>query len=83
MEVFIVLLVVGIPLGPMPEGIAELIRREITISHLTIDAVVNGDRQLALQALLLDPIIRDMDAAQKILEDYFHTYREHLPSFWE
>lgn len=74
--------VTGIPVGPLPEGIAELLRREITISHLTVDAVVKGDRQLALQALLLDPVIRDLDTGQKVLEDYLATYREYLPSFW-
>jgi len=72
----------GIELEPMPEGIAELLRREITISHLTVDAVVHGNRQLALQALLLDPVIRDMDVASQILEDYLLTYRDHLPTFW-
>ena len=72
----------GIKIGAMPEGIAELLRREITISHLTVDAVVKGDRDLALQALLLDSVIRDMDVAQKVLNDYLSTYREHLPSFW-
>ena len=74
--------VTGIPVGPMPEGIAELLRREITVSHLTVDAVVTGDRQLALQALLLDPFVRDLDIAQAILDDYLITYREHLPTFW-
>jgi len=73
----------GIPIGEMPQGIAELLHREITVSHLTVDAVVNGDRDLALQALLLDPVIRDMDVAQQILDDYLLTYREHLPSFWK
>ncbi len=72
----------GIPVDPLPEGIAELIRREITVSHLTVDAVVKGDRQLALQAILLDPVIRDMDTAKLILDDYLLTYREHLPTFW-
>ena len=72
----------GIHIGEMPDGIAELLRREITISHLTVDAVVNGDRRLALQALLLDPVIRDMDVARHILDDYLATYRPHLPSFW-
>jgi alpha-galactosidase len=67
----------------MPEGIAELLRREITVSHLTVDAVVKGDRDLALQALLLDPVIRDIDVAQQVLDDYLVTYREHLPSFWK
>jgi alpha-galactosidase len=74
--------VTGIPVGEMPEGIAELLRREITVSHLTVDSVVQGDRGLALQALLLDPVIRDMDVAKLVLDDYLVTYREHLPSFW-
>jgi alpha-galactosidase len=73
----------GIKIGEMPEGIAALLRREITVSHLTVDAVVKGDRNLALQALLLDPVIRDIDVAQQVLEDYLVTYREHLPSFWK
>ena len=72
----------GIPVGPLPEGIAELLRREITVSHLTVDAVVEGDRKLALQALLLDPVIRDLDTGQNVLDDYLSTYREYLPSFW-
>jgi alpha-galactosidase len=74
--------VTGLHLGPMPDGIAEILRREITISHLTVDAVVAGDRQLALQALLLDPVIRDIDVAQKILDDYLMSYKSHLPTFW-
>lgn len=72
----------GIPIGALPEGIAELLRREITVSHLNVDAVVKGDRQLALQALLLDPVIRDIDVAKQILDDYLMTYRKHLPTFW-
>jgi alpha-galactosidase len=72
----------GIHVGPMPEGIAELLRREISVSHLTADAVVAGDRQLALQGLLLDPVIRDLDTGELILNDYLSTYREYLPTFW-
>jgi len=74
--------VTGMPVGTMPEGIAELLRREITVSHLTADAVVEGDRDLALQALLLDPVIRDMDIADQILTDYLTSYKQYLPSFW-
>ena len=75
--------VIGISVGPLPEGIAELLRREITISHLNVDSVVAGDRELALQALLLDPVIRDLDVAKQVLNDYLKTYREHLPTFWD
>jgi alpha-galactosidase len=72
----------GVGVGPLPDPIAELCRREITVGKLTVDAAVLGDRQTALQALLLDPIITDLDVARQILDDYLETYREHLPQFW-
>jgi alpha-galactosidase len=72
----------GIGVGPLPEPIAELCRREITVARLCVDAAVNGDRQAALQCLLLDPVVADLDVAQQILDDYLETYREHLPQFW-
>ena len=69
-------------MGPLPEPIAELCRREITVTRLCVDAAVHGDRQAALQCLLLDPVVTDLDVAQQILDDYVETYREHLPQFW-
>jgi alpha-galactosidase len=73
----------GLGVGPLPEPIAELCRRETTVARLCVDAAVNGDRQAALQCLLLDPVITDLDVAQQILDDYLETYREHLPQFWQ
>ena len=72
----------GIGVGSLPEPIAELCRREITVVRLSVDAAVRGDRQAALQCLLLDPVITDLGVAQQILDDYLHAYREHLPQFW-
>ncbi len=73
----------GIGVGPLPEPIAELLRREITVVRLTVDAAVHGDRMVALQALLLDPVVRDMDVARQILDDYLITYRPYLPQFFK
>jgi len=50
---------------------------------LCVDAAVEGSYEKALQCLLLDPIVHDMDAAKNILDDYLKTYKEHLPQFWE
>ena len=72
----------GVGVGPLPEPVAELCRREITVVRLCVDAAVHGDRQAALQCLLLDPVITDLDVAQQILDDYLEAYREHLPQFW-
>lgn len=71
----------GLNMPPLPEGIAELCRRELALSSITIDACVKGDRQLALQALLLDPMVNDIDTAKAILEDFLTTFREYLPQF--
>ena len=60
----------GITVGALPEAIAELCRREITVTQLCVDAAVNGDRQAALQCLLLGPVITDLDIARQILDDY-------------
>lgn len=74
--------VMGIGVGAMPEAIAELLRRETTVARLCVDAAVKGDRVAALQCLLLDPVIGDIDLAHQILDDYLNTYREHLPQFF-
>jgi alpha-galactosidase len=72
----------GVSLGSLPAGIAELCRREVSAVQLGVDATVHGDRNLALQSLLLSPCITDLDVAEQILDDYLETYREYLPQFW-
>jgi alpha-galactosidase len=70
-------------IGALPEPIAELCRREITVAQLCVDAAVEGSREKALQCLLLDPVIADIATAKRILDDYLTSYREYLPQFWE
>ena len=72
----------GVGVGPLPDGIAELCRREVIATQLCVDAAVTGDRTTALQCLLFSPGITDIGVAQQILDDYLLTYRESLPQFW-
>ena len=72
-----------VKIGSMPKGIAELLRRESELGQLAVDAAVTGDRFLALQCLLLDPVITDIDVAGLILDDYLESYRDLLPQFWK
>jgi alpha-galactosidase len=71
----------GLNIGPLPEVIAELCRREIAVAGLTVDAAATGDKQTALQALILDPCINDLDTAGSILDAYLTEYAEYLPAF--
>jgi len=71
----------GLNVGPLPEAIAELCRREVAVAGLAVDAAATGDRQAALQALLLDPCINDLDTGQAILDAYLAEYAGYLHPF--
>ncbi len=69
--------------GKLPESIAELCRRELMVAQFGIDAAVEGNYEKALQCLLLDPIVSDMDVAKNILDDYLKTYKQHALQFFK
>ena len=71
----------GVCVGPLPEPIAAMCRTQITIQELAVEAAVTGSRQAALQALLLDPVVNDMDAAEQCLDEMLRVHRAFLPQF--
>jgi alpha-galactosidase len=73
----------GVSVGSLPTGVAELHRRELEVVRLAVDAAATGDRQLALQCLLLDPVTSDLDVAKEVLDDYLVSYKQYLPQFWK
>jgi len=75
--------VTPVHVGALPEPVAELLRREITVGQLCVDAVIEGSREKALQSLLLDPMITDIGVARHVLEDYLIAYKEQLTQFWK
>ena len=73
---------IGIPVGAMPEAVASLVGRELAIQDVAVEAALEGSRDLALQALLLDPVVSSVYAAEAFLDDVLDTHREHLARFW-
>lgn len=71
----------GLAMPPLPEAIAELCRRELAYSSLVVDASVAGDRDLALQAMLLDPVVNDVESARLTLDHLLREFAEFLPQF--
>lgn len=71
----------GVPVGALPQGIAALCKREIEIQELAVAAAVSGDRRLALQALLIDPVIRSVAAAERTLDELLELQAPYLPRF--
>jgi alpha-galactosidase len=72
----------GVSVGAMPEPIAALLRHELAVQEVAVEAALEGSRELALEALLLDPVVSSVRAAEAFLDDVLRTHRAHLPRFW-
>jgi len=70
--------------GPLPTGLAGICNIAATVQDLTVEAAMNGDRKLALQALLMDPMIYSMeiDSAGKMLDEMLKAQQAWLPRFF-
>lgn len=73
--------IVGVATGALPAIAAEFCRRQVTIVDLAVKAAVEGDRQAAVQALAIDPMVDDLQVARGLVEDGLRLYREYLPAF--
>jgi alpha-galactosidase len=67
--------------GPLPDGLAALCNIQILIQDLAVEAAVQGDRGLALQAVLTDPVVQDLDSARAAFEELMEAHADALPQF--
>jgi alpha-galactosidase len=65
----------GIPQGMLPHGFAGLLLNQVAIHDLTAEAVLQKSRQIALQALLADPIVQQYSRVEAML-DTMISYQE-------
>jgi alpha-galactosidase len=72
----------GVPVGALPEQVAALVRHELAIQDAAVEAAIEGSRDLAMRALLLDPIVTSARAAERFLDDILQLHRACLPRFW-
>ena len=68
-------------MGTLPDGIATILSNRVRQQQLTIEAALRGDRELALQALLADPLTPSVEAAGGMLAAALDTYAQYLPQF--
>ena len=71
----------GTKIGKLPIPIAAVCNQQIAIQELAVDSAIKGDKSLALQALLIDPVIQSADAAENILDEFLSVHKEYLPQF--
>lgn len=65
-------------IDPLPGAIARLLMVQAGCQQLAVEAAVNGSRELALQALLIDPVINSSVAAEKILDELWEYNKPYI-----
>ncbi|MCS7222033.1 MAG: alpha-glucosidase/alpha-galactosidase [Anaerolineae bacterium] len=71
----------GLQVPELPPGITALLAQQVAIQDLAVEAAIHGDRQAALQALLLDPVVSSYEAAVKMLDELLTVHAPYLPQF--
>jgi len=71
----------AIAIGELPEQIVPICSLHGKINNIVADATVIGSRELALQALLLDPFVPNLKVAKALLEDMLEYNKDYYTRF--
>ena len=71
----------GVKWGKLPKNIAALLRIEASIQDLCVEAVLTNSKELALNALAIDPNVGSFEMAEQIFSEMKELQSEFLPKF--
>ena len=71
-----------LPLAPLAPEMRGLVQAVKAYEHLAIEAALSGDRDVALRALLANPLVADYDVAAPLLDALLEANRAYLPRFF-
>jgi len=71
----------GFAVGPLPRGIAGHLKKLVEMQELVVESALTGDRKMALEALLMDPLVKEYSSAKRMLDQMLRATREFLPQF--
>jgi alpha-galactosidase len=62
----------------LPDAVASLMTVQIQVQQMAVEAAMRASKELALQALLLDPVINSEDAARGLLDELWEINRPYI-----
>jgi len=68
----------GIRLDAMPQGFAGLLANQVAVHDLAAQAIIEGSRDLVVQALLVDPVVDRVGAVEPLVEAMVGLQPEYL-----
>jgi alpha-galactosidase len=68
-------------IGAVPPGVLSTLQPHVVNQEMIAVAALEGDRQLALQAMVNDPLVPSLEIARKMLDELIEAHAEYLPQF--
>ena len=68
-------------MGELSHGVSSLVRRIVDEQELIVEAALTGSRELAVQALALDPLVHDIRVANRLFDAMYKAQKQYLPQF--
>ena len=68
----------AIKLGDYPKGLAALLRNQASVQDLVVEAVLKKSKEIAFQALLLDPTIDNATEAEEMFEEMIKINEDYI-----
>jgi len=75
----------AITYGDLPAGVQNVIEHHVHQQEMTVDAALSGDREIALQVLLNDPLSNQLTIpqARQMLTELIQANKQFLPLFFD
>lgn len=70
--------------GPLPDALAAHLHHYVALERQMVKAALDGDRQAAMHAFLLDPTVQarlDLDQTAALLDEMLQANAQYLPQF--
>jgi alpha-galactosidase len=64
--------------GPLPDAVAKLLSVQANVQQLAVEAAVHASKELALQCLLVDPVVNSSTAAIALLDELWEINKPYI-----
>ncbi|MFI6074053.1 6-phospho-beta-glucosidase [Actinoplanes sp. NPDC051343] len=71
-----------LPVPPLPPEMLGLVQAVTAYEILAVQAATTGDRTVAARALLANPLVREWDLVEPLLDELLEVNRRFLPAFF-
>ena len=71
-----------ITMGDLPGAVRGLVQQIKSFERVAAEAAVTGDRDLAVLALTINPLVASDTLAKQIVDEMLEAHKEYLPQFF-